>query len=352
MKERFTTIVLASGLALGAAAVRADSTIAVRLSYKVILNPDNGTRPPGVTDAGIDAAIAEMNTIMPGFGRGYRYARAGPVTNIGSVGGVNRPNPSHYYDVDFSANPAEKDHLLADAQSHPNLYAWDDNAVNIFVAVSPGISFCFTDGSSSDAELLVINAGRHDDGRTHIHEIGHFMGLCHTQGCGCTSCEQGCDSPESDNVPDTLSDLQCWDQDDIAANNFLGLPYDLLTPAQQTQVDNVFFNVMSYHHVDTPTELHHSRETELQLDRWVDRTRSAHPTTVDGITAFVDASAVGIPVGTSQFPFRTVALGLSLANSGRDLVLIRPGAYPENLTIHDPVTLRAPRTGRARIGAP
>jgi hypothetical protein len=55
-------------------------------------------------------------------------------------------------------------------------------------------------------------------------------------------------------------------------------------------------------------------------------------------------------IGTSAFPFRTVADGIAAAIDG-DIVLIRPGNYDEPRTYTKPVTLRATR-GTVTIGGP
>lgn len=339
----------ALALATTAGSAFADDFIKIRLSYKVLLNPADGSRPPGVTDGDIDAAIAEANALLASFGRGYRYVLADPLTDIGGAGGTNRPNPSFYYNMDIGDKPTRED-LDADAQSHQAQYAWNPNAINLFLVHGGGacINVC---ECSAPQNIIVLSTCAAANGKTHIHEMGHYMGLCHTQGCGRNSCSDGDVTPTDDRIDDTLPDVECWDQNAIAQFSY-SQNYNNLTAAHKTMVDNVFFDIMSYHHVDIPPDSYHTRFTELQLDKWVDTASWTRTAVRDGITSFVDTNAGPVQSGTSVFPFDTVAKGLNQAHSGKDIVLIRPGSYPENLTINVPVTLRVPRTGNSRIGAP
>lgn len=345
-------IAILGAFAPGIGSARGDDIVRIRLSCKVILNPANGARPAGVSDADVVGAIATANDLLTTYWRGYRFDLVDPVTDIGGAGGNNRPNPSHYYGVDLSADSTEADNLNTDAHNHKTQYAWNDSAINIFITNTPGSSLCHC-GIGTPNEFVNISADSHALGRTYLHELGHFMGLCHTQGCGARNCADGDTTPGDDIIADTLPDVQCWTRDDIALNSY-GQLYAALTPFRQTQVDNVFLNVMSYHgsYTGGSDGTQHARETELQVDRFADTASWTRTGVRDGVTVFVDATAGGIQIGTSVLPFDTVAEGLTLANSGRDIVLVRPGTYPENLTISDPVTLRAPRSGSARIGVP
>src|SRR5437660_2453787 len=111
----------------------ADAVITIRLSYKIILNPADGTRPPGATDANLDAGIADANTLLPNYYRGYRLVRVDPITTIGSIGGTTRPNPSYYYSRAFATGTTDMQDLINDAQNYPTTYAWNGNAVNVFI---------------------------------------------------------------------------------------------------------------------------------------------------------------------------------------------------------------------------
>ncbi len=295
------------------------------------------------------------------FWRGFRFQRVGSITEIGGIGGFFRPKPSYYYAIDLFAHSEEEANLESDVPNNLALYSWNSSAINLFITNTPGSSFDYSGGVSRP--LIVISAEKAGTGRSHLHEIGHFLGLCHTQGCGCSNCGS-CSLPVDNGIADTIPDSSCFDRDGIATYNF-GHVYADLTASQQTKVDNVFLNVMSYHgpydggpscvehghYSGDPLCDDHTRETEDQLDLWTDTARLTHSALCDGVTFFVDSGARAFPIGTSVLPYGTVAAGLSAASSGRDIVLIRSGSYPENLRIAALVTLRAPPNGHARIGA-
>ena len=65
----------------------------------------------------------------------------------------------------------------------------------------------------------------------------------------------------------------------------------------------------------------------------------------------MDKNNGGAQAGSSDFPWKTVANGVTVANAGADIVLVRPGHYNEPMTINKAVTLRATR-GDAVIGLP
>jgi hypothetical protein len=107
---------------------------------------------------------------------------------------------------------------------------------------------------------------------------------------------------------------------------------------------------MSYHFLK-PVKAVPARLTEGQLDRWADTTLDFYRKKVcDGRTWFVDQRTPG-PEGTSTYPYASVSRAVSAANgNGGDIILLRPGAYDEAVTISKPVTLRATRKGPASIG--
>jgi hypothetical protein len=124
-----------------------------------------------------------------------------------------------------------------------------------------------------------------------------------------------------------------------------GLLYASLSTTQQRQVDDTFFNIMSYHNATTKNQVENVM-TELQLDLHADTANSYRRAFVTGTTVFVSPFGFDLFPGTaSGLPKRTVA-----SAAGTDIVLLRPGSYPESLTISQPVTLRATREGPATIG--
>lgn len=330
---------------IGQSFARADSVIMINLSYKVVLNPANGNRPPGVTDASIDTAVGQMNALQETYFRGYRFRLSEPVVQ---VGGLNDTGPSQWYNTNFfNANngSAWKDQMEAAAIADPSAYAWRSNAINIYF--TNGICGGICSFPSEDDNIIIIGGCSVANGPLQMHEIGHYYDRCHTQGCFCGSCQPPqtgmCHTtPGDDEISDTLPDLHCWDQNDIADGSY-GCNYAACTGFQQNQVDNVFFNVMSYH-------ANRARLTELQLDGWADWSNFTRIVAADGMTRFIQVGARG-GFGSSVLPFGTVALGVAAVNpAGGDILMLRPGAFDETLTIDTPLTLRAPRTGSAIIG--
>ncbi len=125
-------------------------------------------------------------------------------------------------------------------------------------------------------------------------------------------------------------------------------------------MDNVFFNVMSYHdavHKNTTQ----NRMSEQQLDHFADIADVERSPFVTGRTLFVDwSSDCLVGIGRSHCgpfelggPFLQVADGVNAASpAGTDIVLIRPGNYNERLTFNTPATLRATRAGPVTLGRP
>lgn len=121
--------------------------------------------------------------------------------------------------------------------------------------------------------------------KTLLHETGHAMGLCHTQGCGCNGCSPdplgSCDTPGDDGYGDTLRDVACWTTNDIALNNF-GKVYTALNSAQARQVDLTWSNLMSYH-AQSIGVLSHD-----QWERMIDVANFEKRNVTTGKTIFVD----------------------------------------------------------------
>lgn len=350
---------------------RAQGVINIRVSYKVILNPADGTRPilrgtTTVTDAHITTAINAMNALLQTYLRGYRIQLVGTITNVGGMGDTT--GPSRWYNTDFFNAPDAitlRNQMEAAAMSDAR-YAWNANALNIYINNGTAGGLCSIPGNGN---IIIVGGGAANVGATQLHEIGHFFGLCHTQGCncGCGPCggcpsSAGCTTPGDDGMADTLPDLACWTQDQIARNSF-GLPYAQLSPAQQSQVDNVFFNLMSYHGTCCSSiGGAQTRLTELQLDRWTDiasTNTGGRLGVCDGVTIFVQPNAVARPGfrGLSTNPWPTIqAAQDDAANYLRNLrlgsiLILRPGAYNEQLTLNTPMTLRATSQGPATIGS-
>lgn len=323
--------------------VHADHEIQIRLSIKVIRNRDMS---PPQEWANISSSIDIINDRFEQNGRGYRFVLVDPITMIGGGFDTTRPNPSHYFFSNIVLQPDERLNMEADAQANPQLWAWNFNAVNLYIHDPTSGVECV----HPESDLIVI--GDDDAWRFNLvlHELGHYFGLCNTQGCDCTCGD--CGSPGSDGIADTLPDMPGWDEEDSAQFNF-GTSYDSLTPAQQDQVDAVIRSAMSYRGTSTTlcgTGFPAGGLTEGQLDRWADTASTSRSGACDGRTYFVQAGAGGIQTGRSTAPYDRVIEGVTAAQGGGDIVMIRGGTYPERLTISTPVTLRTPRAHVARIG--
>jgi hypothetical protein len=335
-------------LALTPAAMKTQDVgvITIRLSYKVVLNPNGGTRPPGVTDAHINTAVNQMNDLMRGYLRGYRFQ----LVEILDVGGNGQTTgPSQWYNTDFFASDGGtmKDQMQADAMADA-AYQWRTNAINLYLTNGICGGICSFPGGGD--QIVIIGGCFDGNGPLQLHEIGHYFNLCHTQGCPCGGCTADmigiCHTvPGDDGIADTLPDLECWDQDNIAMHSF-GRNYSQLTPAEQNQVDDVFFNIMSYHS-------NASRLTEQQLDRWSQSANLDRVAVRTGRMIFAQAGAPAGGNGSPASPYNTVAgaAGAAASDTAADIIILRPGSFNEAVTISTPVTLRATRQGAAVVGS-
>jgi hypothetical protein len=316
-------------------ALEARAQIEWRVSVKFILDA-NGHRPSGGridTDQDVRDQVDAANRLIDPFGRGYRFALA----EIVDLSGY-----SAYFNTDRETSSSN---LTVIANNNPASIVWRANALNFYVNAAPGVN----DGITT-TKLIVL--GHNVTREAFTHESGHYLGLCHTHGCPCPTCDStNCPVPPvSDRIADTLPDNTCWDQDDIATNWFNKI-FANLNLAQQNMVSNTFNNIMCYH-------LNRKVFTSDQLDELADTSNGSRNNLTTGFTWFVDRDNICIsrdgssacaPNGTGG-PFQTVTTGVSTAGAG-DIVLIRPGHYNEPMTISKAVTLRATR-GDALLGKP
>jgi hypothetical protein len=333
-----------------------DSVIKIRLSYKIILNPKNLSRPnldtqvgEKVSDAMIQEAVDEMNALMASTWRGYRFDLH-EIQEIGALGGLY-PDPSHGFDIDFVEEDKQNklmSQMEAAIKANPACYAWRENAINIYINQA-------TSGAKWKCrDMIVVGANSVSAGWIQLHEIGHYFNLRHTHGDLGVALHgqsgEGYTTPGDDKVEDTIKDLPCWNRDEIAKNNF-SVKYEKLDPVQKALVDDVAENIMSYHFLK-PIKASLQRLTEGQLDRWTDTTLDFYRQKIrDGRTWFVDLQTPGNE-GTSTYPYESVNRAVTAADSnGGDIILLRPGTYHEAVTISKPVTLRATCKGPATIGA-
>jgi hypothetical protein len=359
-------------LLLFAPPVFADNVINIRVSYKIVLHAGDGARPTRfgggpVRDQDIDDAIEFANELLASFWRGYRFLRVDPITEVG--GGQFLDGPSQFFDTDFfgDGGGAAKDFMESEAKANVAEYAWNHNAINIYITngISGGICSFYSAWVSDiclrapvvEEEIAIIGGASANNGRLTLHEMGHFFDLCHTQGCPCGCCDSDatgdCNTvPKTDCIGDTVEDLACWDQDDISANRFAGRAYGQLTPGEQNLVDETFLNVMSYHGSGCGQGVDNFRMTEGQLDRWGGTALQYRGHVTDGDMYLVAWTALSPGTGADSAPFLTVANGVNAANPfGGDILVIKSGWYPETLRIDIPLTLRASRVGAAIIGS-
>lgn len=328
----------------------ADAEIRIRVSFKII-NRRDGSMPQGALNLSVTSVIDRINTLFEQNGSGYRMVLVDPVTRIGGGFDDSRPNPSHYAYRDIVAYPGLRGDMQEDAEANPDLWDWNFEAVNLYVHEATRGLEC----TRPESEVIVLGDSDANVAQFTLHMLGHFFGLCNSQGCGCNCCgndDRDCDSAESDGVADTLPDRGCWNENDSARYNF-GVNYDDLDVDQRSRVDLAMRNAMGFRGTGFPPcgfgfpSMH---LTQGQLDRWADTASTTRLGVCDGRTFFVDASATGSQSGRSATPFDRVAEGVAVADSGGDIVMVRGGVYPESLRIAAPVTLRVPRGQIARIG--
>jgi len=337
------------GLLVGASA---DADITIRLSVKAVLNPATGNRQPGVSDVTFSNTVAAMKGMIDATGRGYHLSWVGnALVNVGGLGQFNS-GPSQYYDVDFVNDPnggALKDQFEANAIANPATYGWDATAVNIYIVRFGGANWnvCSFPGEQI---ILVNGVAGYSSPDTVLHEIGHYFNLSHTflgrqyLNANGTVCTNGCSCAQfigggNDSVADTILDHDCWDsQNDISLGNY-AVTYANASAGQKANVDNMWWNLMSYHMRQHDTD----RFTPDQMDRWTDSANSDRPSVRTGRTRFVATTGNDLGTGSSTSRYRTVAKGVAVVNDRDDIVLLRTGTYTEPQTISKALTLRATR---------
>jgi|GEM_PF-357465 len=350
-------------LLLGAPAVHAQY-INIRVSAKFILNSSN--LPPSgtyTTTNGWRQAIDTANAGNARFGRGFRYQYP---TFDGNVSGY-----SQYFNLD-GTEPLPFEFSI---RSNAGQTGWRTDALNVYVVnrnLGPaGNEYCA--GWASNPEDLLDTAPPYNTMKGRItvfcagmqgapgseltilaHEFGHHMGLIHTW-----ADDRVADTPvDADPTPCEQSSVPGWCSCKFA-NTLARAAQQGWSPSVLQVATN---NIMSYHcENDLDFDL-----TEGQLDRWADMTRRYLASEMTGVTYFVDRNSTtlipegysanyhtvfpGLPAGG---PYASVTAGVAAATTtSGNIVVLRPGNYNEQITLNQPVTLRATRAGWASIGRP
>lgn len=345
--------------------------IQIRLKFNIILHPTNQQRPSYATDHLINECVKGMNEIISKTERGYKFT----LTGIEEVGG-SQLGPSYYYYTYFTKS--QRDQFEFEAEKKTEEFGWEDNSINIYINdhynlddnidISAGL--CSLPGSE---EIVIVDHKFIIDYYLLIHEIGHYFNLCHTQGCCCSYCgncvgdgpwvfdfcNEIFSNPVDDKVDDTIRDDACWDLDGIAQYNY-GKDYLSLSQENKINVDNVAYNIMSYHHNAPLSAASTYILTEGQINRWSDAMDSGNRRDVrNGETWFCDGDititpgidqAFNIPGATSGTAMSDLNYILDECANNSNIVFF-PGNVKGSYVINKKVTLIATRQGSVTIGA-
>ena len=318
-------------LALAVTAMATPTLAEVEWHVSVKFIYDIYDNAPAIAQPELLTQLAFANLVMRT--RGFRYV----IDEWLDIGGSGEPFAASWY------NSCDKAGLEDTAIANPGLYFWRSDKINVYVNNATGCGFgaiCSFPLLGEHAILYTAASGAALD-NTLAHESGHYFGLCHSQGCLCGSCDSSgtgmCnDSPGDDLITDTLPDLQCWNRDGIAQWSYQQNYADLSSP-EQMLVNNVWWNVMSYHNGNTANRL-----TENQLDLATDMSNTLRNFVASGFAVFIDEAYIGVSTGSSATPWRTIQEGWNVTGP-QDNLVIRVGEYNELLVLTERRLLVASR---------
>jgi hypothetical protein len=225
-------------------ALASAQSVRARISFKVVLDA-NGNPPPegGFSPAThIEERVLRANELLALNGADWRL----DLVEIVEVAGI-----SQFY-APFDSCPVVRHQIETAAEADPATYHWRTDAINVYVIQhAEGCAVCARVMGGDNIVISNVQAPPSNQlDYTLIHEVGHYLDLCHTQGCFCALCgSTGCPTQpadDDDEVDDTLSDSPCWNRENIAAYSF-GVNYSQLSPENQRAVDATYGNLMSYH---------------------------------------------------------------------------------------------------------
>lgn len=283
-----------------------------RVSVKVFTD-SNGNRPANRSDAQIQDDYVYYNQLLVNYARGCQFSLNEIVQLPSSL--------SSWFNV-AARDAGNRDALLTAATGNPSLYAYRSDHINLYINNS-------SSGVCCGAGNGLVFIGNEDNHITPVHEIGHMLGLAHTQGSGCNSCCPDplgcCDTPGDDGISDTIPDLPCWTRDQIS-QNWYGVNYASLSAAGQDVVNDVWLNIMSYHYGSFNGW--QERLTPGQMDKVAETANGTRDVVTGNYFIFVDGTSGNDSNGglTASDSFRTINAAIS-SSSNDDVLLMRAGTY-------------------------